>query len=57
MALHNLADKPVTVTLRFEVNRVHELRDLLGDQLYDLGNDTIEQIDLAPYGYRWFRVR
>ncbi len=57
IALHNLTDQLVTVTLHFEEEDAHQLHDLLGDHLYELEVNTSKEIELSPYGYRWFRVQ
>ncbi|MEG4046222.1 alpha-amylase family protein [Microcoleus sp. Pol17_C1] len=54
IAVHNLADKPCTATLKF--HEYTPLFDLFGDRLYEsLGADS-PSIPLEPYGYRWFRA-
>ena len=58
IALHNLADKDVTVSLQFSKEEsTSQLHDLLGDHLYEIEVDTSQEIELAPYGYRWFQVK
>lgn len=55
IAVHNLADRPAAVRLKAGSTRQEKLVELLGDQPYSLvGID--EEIDLEPYGYRWFRM-
>jgi maltose alpha-D-glucosyltransferase/alpha-amylase len=55
IAVHNLADRPAAVRLDAGGARREKLVELLGDQPYKLvGID--EEIDLEPYGYRWFRM-
>ncbi|UNU27098.1 alpha-amylase family protein [Microcoleus vaginatus] len=54
IAVHNLADKPCTATLKSP--EYTPLFDLFGDRLYEsLGADSAS-IPLEAYGYRWFRV-
>ncbi|MEP6523873.1 alpha-amylase family protein [Microcoleus vaginatus DQ-U2] len=54
IAVHNLADKPCTATLKSQ--EYSHLFDLFGDRLYEsLGADS-PSIPLEAYGYRWFRV-
>ncbi|MEG4006501.1 alpha-amylase family protein [Microcoleus sp. Pol11C1] len=54
IAVHNLADKPCTATLKS--HEYTPLFDLFGDRLYEpLGADS-PSIPLEAYGYRWFRV-
>jgi len=56
IALHNLADRPAAVRLGGGGKGAEKVVELLGDQPYELvGID--EEIDLEPYGYRWFRTR
>jgi maltose alpha-D-glucosyltransferase/alpha-amylase len=55
IAVHNLAGRPAAVRLEAGGARQEKLVELLGDQPYKLvGID--EEIDLEPYGYRWFRM-
>ncbi|MEG4812396.1 alpha-amylase family protein [Microcoleus sp. F8-D3] len=54
MAVHNLADKPCTATLKS--NEYSHLFDLFGDRLYESLDSDSPSIPLEPYGYRWFRV-
>jgi maltose alpha-D-glucosyltransferase/alpha-amylase len=54
IALHNLADKPCTVTLKS--NGYTHLTDLFGDRQYDSLDVDSRSISLEAYGYRWFRV-
>lgn len=54
IAVHNLADKPCTATLKSR--EYSHLFDLFGDRLYEpLDADSLS-IPLEAYGYRWFRV-
>ena len=53
VTLHNLAERPLRVTL--ELPRCDALTPLLGHcNPAPLSPD--EQIELEPYGYRWFRI-
>jgi maltose alpha-D-glucosyltransferase/alpha-amylase len=54
IALHNLADKACTATLKS--NRYTHLTDLFGDRQYDSLDVDSRSIPLEAYGYRWFRV-
>ena len=56
VALHNLADRPAAVRLDPQEKGHEKLVELLGDQPYKLVG-LGEEIDLEPYGYRWFRTR
>jgi maltose alpha-D-glucosyltransferase/alpha-amylase len=55
VAVHNLADRPAAVRLDLEEQSREKLVELLGDQPYKLVRAD-EEIDLEPYGYRWFRI-
>ncbi|MEG3930584.1 MULTISPECIES: alpha-amylase family protein [unclassified Microcoleus] len=54
IAVHNLADKPCTATLKS--NEYSNLFDLFGDRLYESLDADSPSIPLEAYGYRWFRV-
>ncbi|MEG4417952.1 alpha-amylase family protein [Microcoleus sp. LAD1_D5] len=54
IAVHNLADKPCTATLKS--NEYSHLCDLFGDRLYESLDADSPSIPLEPYGYRWFRA-
>lgn len=54
IAIHNLADKPCTATLK--PHKYTHLFDLFGDRLYESLDETLLSIPLEAYGYRWFRV-
>jgi len=54
IAIHNLADKPCTATLKS--NKYTNLFDLFGDRLYESFDAGSPSIPLQAYGYRWFRV-
>lgn len=57
VAVHNFADVPATV--RFAVDDEPEgaaLVDLLGAHRIDQGDGGSVELEVAPYGYRWFRV-
>ncbi|MGB3263544.1 MAG: alpha-amylase family protein [Microcoleus sp.] len=54
IAVHNLADKPCTVTLKS--NEYTNLCDLFGDRQYESLDADSPSIPLQAYGYRWFRV-
>jgi maltose alpha-D-glucosyltransferase/alpha-amylase len=51
--LHNLAKKPVTA--KVELGNEEHLVELLGDRRHH-GVDDSQAVELAGYGYRWFRV-
>jgi maltose alpha-D-glucosyltransferase/alpha-amylase len=54
IALHNLADKPCTVSL--QGNNYTHLFELISDRSYQQLNGDVSCIPLEAYGYRWFRV-
>jgi trehalose synthase len=57
VAVHNFADVPATV--HFTVGDEPEgasLVDLLAAHRIDLGDDGSVELEVPPYGYRWFRV-
>jgi len=54
IAVHNLADKPCTATLKS--NEYTPLFDLFGDRLYESLDADSPSIPLEAYGYRWFRL-
>jgi maltose alpha-D-glucosyltransferase/alpha-amylase len=55
VAVHNLAGRPAAVRLDLKEQHEEKLVELLGDQPYKLV-EVGAQIDLEPYGYRWFRI-
>ena len=55
VAVHNLADRPAAVRIDLKEQHQEKLVELLGDQPYKLV-EVGAQIDLEPYGYRWFRI-
>lgn len=54
IALHNLADKTCTATLKS--GQYSHLIDLFGDRSYESLDRNSRSIPLEAYGYRWFRV-
>jgi maltose alpha-D-glucosyltransferase/alpha-amylase len=54
IAVHNLADRPARVHLTLRPGPPGPALELLGDRRYELV-DPADEIDLEPYGYRWFR--
>jgi maltose alpha-D-glucosyltransferase/alpha-amylase len=55
VAVHNLAGRPAAVRLDLKEQHQEKLVELLGDQPYELV-EVGAQIDLEPWGYRWFRI-
>jgi maltose alpha-D-glucosyltransferase / alpha-amylase len=54
IALHNLANKACTVTLKS--NEYSHLIDVFGDRNYEPLDEKLLSVPLEVYGYRWFRV-
>ena len=54
IALHNLADRPCTVTLKLQGDK--HLIDVFGDRQYEPQSDDCGSVPLEAYGYRWLRV-
>jgi maltose alpha-D-glucosyltransferase / alpha-amylase len=52
LAVHNLTDQPVSVTLK---TFSEHLIEYMSDQKYEPVVQAIKQLQLAPFGYRWFR--
>ena len=52
MAVHNLTDQPVTVILD---KYFEHLIEYFGDQKYEPVSENNRQLQLGPFGYRWFR--
>ncbi len=55
VAVHNLADRAAVVRLGLDGEKPLPMIEMLGDQPYRQIR-TDEEIDLEPYGYRWFRI-
>jgi maltose alpha-D-glucosyltransferase / alpha-amylase len=54
IALHNLASRPLTVTIEVGCE-VAALHDLLANRPYTAAASGRHQLELEPYGYRWLR--
>ena len=54
MAIHNLSDKEVSITLNFD-SKVDHLLDVLGNKLYK-PEDGARKLTMEAYGYHWLRV-
>lgn len=52
MAVHNLTDKAVRIKLH---KPFEHLIEYFGDQEYDAINEETMELELGPFGYRWFR--
>ncbi len=55
LTLHNFRGEPVRATFDVTVPRGNLLVDVFNENHSD-GRDGRHEIDLEPYGYRWFRV-
>lgn len=52
IAVHNLTDQPVV----FSLDKAYEhLIEYFADQKYDTVSEKTRQLQLGPFGYRWFR--
>lgn len=56
LAVHNLSGKERRVTLDLEPAEARGLLELLDDDPRGDEKRTGASLDLAPYGYRWFRI-
>ena len=55
VAVHNLAERPARIRLPWKEEERRPMVELLGDR----PNETLErdrEIELQPFGYRWFRI-
>lgn len=57
IAIHNLSSQPCQVSLTLTDDKGSYLVDLFEDQPDEEVLKTSQNIQLAAYGYRWFRVR
>ena len=55
VAVHNLSGRPCRVALDLQPFRKQFLVDLLGDRQYQR-IDGAHEVELEPYGFRWFRL-
>jgi maltose alpha-D-glucosyltransferase/alpha-amylase len=53
-AVHNFSSKPATVLIPVG-GGAERMHDLLAKQLVEIDHDGHKQVELQPYGYRWFR--
>jgi maltose alpha-D-glucosyltransferase/alpha-amylase len=56
IAVHNLAQKATTACLDLSDFPEGHLADLMGDQRYEPLEGNARNVDLDPYGYRWFHL-
>jgi maltose alpha-D-glucosyltransferase / alpha-amylase len=54
--LHNLSDRPCSVSLGFTDEQLGPLTDLFGNKVYEPNTGETKAIALDGYGYRWFRM-
>jgi len=55
LLLHNLGRTPAKVDVRTQVELDGPVLELFGD--HDYGEPDLAALELAPYGYRWIRLR
>ena len=55
LAVHNLSDAEVSVTLEIDQQDAEHLLELFGDHAYERWDAARRCLRLRPYGYRWFR--
>ncbi|NLE53131.1 MAG: trehalose synthase [Chloroflexi bacterium] len=55
IAVHNFSDEPLTA--RLKTGEAIALIDLLSNREYETNGHEEHAIEIAPYGYRWFRVK
>lgn len=56
-AVHNLMDTPCSITLDLSDNGAEALDDLFGEGEWEPLDGGQFRVELAEYGYRWFRLR
>ncbi len=56
LALHNLRSEPATIRLNTDLRGIPQ-EEVLGDRAYPPLDPAAPCVDLAPYGYRWVRLR
>jgi hypothetical protein len=57
LAVTNLADRRRTVDLGPQPDQQGEPVEVFGDRAYDAPSADLHGLELAPYGYRWIRLR
>jgi maltose alpha-D-glucosyltransferase/alpha-amylase len=55
-AVHNLSGEPKKTRLDLTDHGAHRVIELLGDHPYEELAGSKHDLELEPYGYRWFRV-
>jgi maltose alpha-D-glucosyltransferase/alpha-amylase len=56
VAVHNLSDGPQHVKLGLQDDERRELTQLFADEASEGDRPKSEALDMAPFGYRWFRI-
>jgi predicted transcriptional regulator len=55
--VHNLDEEECTVRLDLSDEPKGRVADLLGERHYhEISDDTTLEVDLNPFGYRWFHI-
>lgn len=57
LALTNLGHEPHKISLGRQPKQDDTPRELFADQPYPPPDETLQDLELAPYGYRWIRLR
>jgi maltose alpha-D-glucosyltransferase / alpha-amylase len=57
VAVHNLSEDPQRVKLGLPADEQGKLVQLFADQESEWEQPVSEGLDMAPYGYRWFRIK
>ncbi|MFO7322016.1 MAG: alpha-amylase family protein [Chloroflexota bacterium] len=55
LAVHNLADRPIELTINLENEQIDHLLDLIGDEVRPPSENGSYELDLEAYEYRWLR--
>ena len=55
-AVHNLSGEPKTAKLDLTDHGAQGVIEILGDHPYEEIKGSTYDLELEPYGYRWFRV-
>ena len=57
VAVHNLADEPRRVRLALEPDELDLALEMFSDRRYERLDQSEGEVELGPYGFRWFRVQ
>jgi maltose alpha-D-glucosyltransferase/alpha-amylase len=55
-AVHNLSGEPKTARVDLTKHGACRVIEIIGDHPYDVLEGGAQDLELEPYGYRWFRV-